>query len=58
MIFTAGEDGVVRAWRMPAEGGGEERAETETERPKKKKKKRTRTRIADGASEVGRYKPY
>lgn len=52
-IFSAGEDGLVKAWRTSAGGeGGEEQAETE--RPRKKKRKST----AGGGNESGRFRPY
>ena len=57
-IFTAGEDGFVKAWRTAGDGGGdEEQGGTEAERPIKKKKKK-RGGVADGGSEAGRFKPY
>lgn len=52
-IYTAGEDGLVKAWRTST-GGGEEQEQAEAERPRKKKKKS----IVDGGNESGRFKPY
>ena len=56
-MFTAGEDGVVKAWRTSTGEVGEEKEPAETERPKKKKKKKGKS-AADDGNESGRFKPY
>ena len=58
-IFTAGEDGIVRAWRtsMGEEGEEKESAETQGQQKKKKKKKKGNT-VTDDGIESGRFKPY
>lgn len=54
-VFTAGEDGRVKAWRTSTDrGGDEEDGRAEAERPLKRKKKS----VADGGSESGRFRPY
>ncbi|KAK3168489.1 hypothetical protein OEA41_004937 [Lepraria neglecta] len=59
-IFTAGEGGLIRAWRTSAENAQEHMQEaetpTETEKPKKKKKKKKDHAAGDEAK--GRFKPY
>ncbi|CAF9941684.1 MAG: hypothetical protein ALECFALPRED_009264 [Alectoria fallacina] len=54
-IFTAGEDGLVKAWRTST-GTGEEQEQIEVGRPSKKKKKKRS--VVDGGNESGRFKPY
>ncbi|KAL2056679.1 hypothetical protein ABVK25_003073 [Lepraria finkii] len=58
-IFTAGEGGLIRAWRTSAENGQEhmQEAETTTETEKSKKKRRKKDHAA-GDEAKGRFKPY
>ena len=55
-IFTAGEDGKIKAWRTAGsdDSGETQMEELEVERPKKKKKRDS----IDNADRKGRFKPY
>ena len=53
-IFTAGEDGKIKAWQTSAALNEDEMQEAETELPRKRKKK-DRAKAED---EKARFKPY
>ncbi|MCJ1459316.1 hypothetical protein MMC28_009693 [Mycoblastus sanguinarius] len=54
-IFTAGEDGLIKAWRTPAAQHEQDQdQQSDFERPKKKKKKD----IEKGEGEKSRFRPY
>jgi len=55
-IFTAGEDGKVKAWQISSEPSydGAQMQASQIERPRKKKKKES----TDDGDGKGRFKPY
>lgn len=53
-IFTAGEDGLIKAWRTSNESNEDGLRGEGVEKPEKKKKKKR----AKGEDERGRFKPY
>ncbi|KAF2730244.1 WD40 repeat-like protein [Polyplosphaeria fusca] len=63
--YTCGEDGCIRAWKLPGEEGMDVDEEDAEAAPKKikdkkegRKEKKEKKRLEEGEGKKGRYKPY
>jgi hypothetical protein len=57
-VFTAGEDGLIRAWRTDTEQAQKHMQGAETTTEIDKRKQRKRKDHAAGGDSTGRFKPY
>lgn len=53
-VFTAGEDGLIKAWRTSSESNEDEMQDAEIEKPRQQKRKEK----SKGEGEKGRFRPY